>query len=409
MVRSSAGGYGDVNPCNAIVHSAVTVVTPSGEVKTGPALPGLVLAVDLALSRDGGRVAMVAMGNAHNSPSNGVSPAARVVVTDLGTVSNPQIGCPARGVGIAGSCGTTSPPLPTATADGGTPSSGDGGQTAAADAGAPLPPTVDAGVPPAAICNSPDVQIPQVVGEPIAVAFAGDQTLIVQSREPALLAFGDGTTLSLSTDSRADTGHLVFHANTGSGVACASCHAEGDDDGRVWNFDCSGARRTQSLQTGLRGTEPFHWSGDETDLSKQMSDVFVGRMSGPVLSSEQMDVLLSWIDGQPRLPAQPVRDKAAADRGRVLFEDAKRAACATCHNGARFSNNATVDVGTGAPFQVPSLLGIGSRGPFMHDGCAGTLRDRFSPTCGGTAHGGIGDLSGPRSPTWSPTSRVSDG
>jgi hypothetical protein len=37
---------------------------------------------------------------------------------------------------------------------------------------------------------------------------------------------------------------------------------------------------------------------------------------------------------------------------------------------------------------VPSLVGIGYRAPFIHDGCAATLRDRFDPKCGG------GDLHG---------------
>jgi hypothetical protein len=58
------------------------------------------------------------------------------------------------------------------------------------------------------------------------------------------------------------------------------------------------------------------------------------------------------------------------------------------------TNNSTVDVGTGGAFQVPSLVGIGSRGPFMHDGCAKTLADRFSNTaCGGADHGKISGLS----------------
>ena len=53
---------------------------------------------------------------------------------------------------------------------------------------------------------------------------------------------------------------------------------------------------------------------------------------------------------------------------------------------------AYVDVGTGEPLQVPSLRAIAYRAPYMHNGCALTLRDRFSPSCGGTAHGNTGDL-----------------
>jgi hypothetical protein len=51
------------------------------------------------------------------------------------------------------------------------------------------------------------------------------------------------------------------------------------------------------------------------------------------------------------------------------------------------TNNASMDVGTGGPFQVPSLLGVGWRAPFLHDGRAATLRDRFGPSGGGNRHG----------------------
>jgi mono/diheme cytochrome c family protein len=148
------------------------------------------------------------------------------------------------------------------------------------------------------------------------------------------------------------------------------------------------------LQTGLYGTEPFHWAGDETDMGQLMKDVFVTRMSGPSLPADQLNALVSWIDAQPRRPHAGPTDTAAADRGRVLFNDTNGAACASCHAGARLSNNTSADVGTGRAFQVPSLVGIGTRGPFMHNGCAQTLRDRFKPECGGgDAHGVTSKLS----------------
>jgi cytochrome c553 len=237
-------------------------------------------------------------------------------------------------------------------------------------------------------CGAPNPEVPQVVGQPIAVAFDGAGALVVQSREPAMLVLGGSNEqIRLSAESRADTGHLIFHANAGGNLACASCHGEGNDDGRVWNFMCEGKRRTQSLHTGLRGTEPFHWSGNEADIGRLMNDVFVGRMSGPFLATDQTERLLSWMDSQPRPLRPAVADHGAVERGRALFNDPARGACATCHAGARFTNNLTVDVGTGGAFQVPSLVGVGSRGPFMHDGCAKTLADRFGPCGGGDRHG----------------------
>ena len=37
--------------------------------------------------------------------------------------------------------------------------------------------------------------------------------------------------------------------------------------------------------------------------------------------------------------------------------------------------------------KVPSLRGIGARAPFMHDGCAKTLTDRFTVCGNSTSHG----------------------
>jgi hypothetical protein len=53
-------------------------------------------------------------------------------------------------------------------------------------------------------------------------------------------------------------------------------------------------------------------------------------------------------------------------------------------------------VGTGGSFQVPSLINIVNRAPFIHTGCAPTLRDRFTdPACGGgDKHGVVSHLSG---------------
>jgi cytochrome c peroxidase len=118
-----------------------------------------------------------------------------------------------------------------------------------------------------------------------------------------------------------------------------------------------------------------------------VQDVFVGRMSGPELQPDQVSATLRWIDSQPRTPHTRVLDAAAVDRGRLLFNDSTRGACATCHTGPSLTNNLTVDVGTGGAFQVPSLVGIGTRGPYMHNGCAETLRDRFGACGGGDKHG----------------------
>jgi mono/diheme cytochrome c family protein len=228
-------------------------------------------------------------------------------------------------------------------------------------------------------------------GQVVAVSYAANGTLYVQLREPARLWSTDGATaIALSEDTLPDTGHLIFHANSGSGIACASCHPEGGEDGRTWNFACLGPRRTQSLRGRISETKPFHWEGDMTDFPKLVNEVFVGRMSGPKTTDAQNDALLHWLDRVPDLPVLPSTDTAAAERGRLLFQgDAK---CGTCHLGTHLTNNVTVDVGTGAPLQVPSLRGVRWRAPFLHDGSAATLADRFGPTGGGDRHGKTSQL-----------------
>jgi cytochrome c peroxidase len=64
--------------------------------------------------------------------------------------------------------------------------------------------------------------------------------------------------------------------------------------------------------------------------------------------------------------------------------------CVSCHAGSKYTNNQNADVGTGGKFQVPSLIDVGSRAPFMHDGCASTLAGRFGAAgCGGGDKHGV--------------------
>jgi mono/diheme cytochrome c family protein len=351
-VNPFGGGYAGLKGCPGIVASTVTALAPGASTPpTAKAGFGNVsLAVDVAVSSDGQSMALAVAGNS-------ATPGMSTVIVG-GTAQ------------MTGSSGSTSC-----------------GFAGGAPATTGTPPT----------------------GEVVAVSFFGTTTtstvtgvttptpVLAQTREPATLWRSDtGTSISLATDSLADTGHLIFHVNAGGGLACASCHPEGGEDGRVWNFACTGARRTQSIRGGISPTAPFHWDGSETDFSRLMDDVFVGRMAGPQLVAEQKAALQSWIDTIPALPKARGLDAAAVTRGQALFNDAN-VACATCHAGTLLTNNATVDVGTGLPLQVPSLRGVSWRAPFIHDGCAATLADRFG-VCGGVSdkHGHTSQLAQPQ-------------
>jgi len=226
---------------------------------------------------------------------------------------------------------------------------------------------------------------------PPAVAVAFDPSVpsraVVQTVQPSTIMVIDVTsgresTISFDDGTTRDTGFELFHRDSGAGVACATCHAEGAEDGNVWRFSTVGARRTQALHVGLQGTAPFHWDGELGSVGALMNEVFVGRMGGIHESDARLERLESWLYAL-KAPA-PLRasTEEAVVRGEALF---RSSACAVCHSGAKFTNNKNVSVGTSSrvPLQVPSLIGVGYRAPFLHDGCAQTLADRFNPACGG--------------------------
>ena len=231
--------------------------------------------------------------------------------------------------------------------------------------------------------------------DPIAVAFAGPDRLVVQTRTPTLELYALGNApnaqIALPAAPLDDLGHRVFHTMTPGGIACAQCHPEGREDGHVWQFSQEGPRRTQPIWGGVLATAPLHWNGDFSTLSDLMAEVFTQRMSGGALSSDQLNAMGQWLEHLPVPAALPNVDKVAAAAGKMLFEDPV-VACASCHSGAHFTNNQTLDVGTGGAFQVPSLLGVSARLPLMHNGCAATLADRFAVKCGGEKHGQTAQL-----------------
>lgn len=229
--------------------------------------------------------------------------------------------------------------------------------------------------------------------QPMGVAFTPTGELLVHYRVPHALVIrnksgAESTRLLLTNDQLDPLGHRLFHSATGA-IACASCHPEGHEDGHVWRVGGT-VRRTQQLSGGLLATAPFHWKGDLTSLSAVMQDTFVSRMGGTMPSGSAIDDLGRFLDGLPA-PKAPTRMVPASEvAGRAAFD---KAGCDACHAGAKLGSNATTTIGRTEALQVPSLVGLARRGPWMHDGCAKTLRERFTDTtCGGTQHGDVGQL-----------------
>ncbi|HEY2900784.1 MAG TPA: c-type cytochrome [Polyangia bacterium] len=336
VIDPANGGYAGLKGCGAIAEPGVTVLSVGGTAPpVAASLMMVSLAIDLAVSPDLTKVALAVPGNASVPNTAGV---VEVLLDQINGSFN---------AGNNDTCINAAPPT---------------------------------GITPPG-------------GEVIAVTYTKSGVLLAQTREPETLWRADnGVAIGLATNARTDTGHLIFHVNAGGGLACASCHPEGGEDGRVWDFACIGARRTQSIRGSISATAPFHWDGSEPDFSHLMDDVFVARMSGPMLSADQKQALQNWVDTIPALPAVAGLDASAVARGKTVFND-QSVACASCHAGALLTNNSTVDVGTGGMLQVPSLRGVAWRAPYMHNGCAPTLADRFGSCGGGDKHGVTSSLS----------------
>lgn len=361
-----ADPYGGSSGCGGIVQTAFTMMDEQGE-HSGPMFGGVTMGVDAALSPDGRFVAVAVAGSRAGVEAVSRTPSGEVFVNDFG---GSQDVLPAMNVMM----------VPTEMSEDGRLPEGH--------------------------CMRPfdDVDVIGTTGEPaVAVAFDGEGHVVAQTREPAALLVYEGPdqacefcepkrllTIELGGDSVANVGHDMFHRNAGAGIACASCHPGGGDDGLVWTFSGMGPRRSQAVHVGLEGTEPFHWDGDMADLNELVHEVFERRMGGEQQSQQNIEELAQFLFELRAPTAMRGADDAAVKRGEHLF--ATTAGCGDCHAGAKLTDNRSYDVGTGGKFQVPSLVGIAYRAPFIHTGCASTLRERFDPACGGEQHGNVSGL-----------------
>ncbi len=261
----------------------------------------------------------------------------------------------------------------------------------ASDAGAG--PGVQSVYPPEGLSDPAQFCVPRTLlgstaGPVVGLAMGPDGPVAV-TRAPFTVSTAAGELVAADPGELPDAGLLLFHASSPSGVACATCHPGGRDDAHTWEFEGMGPRRTQALAGGLVATAPFHWDGTLPDMAALFDETGVARMGHAPRPETEVAALEAWLDRIP-LAAVPSTDPAAVAAGEAVFA---WAGCPDCHPAPAYTDNRTLDVGTGGAFQVPSLRGVSRRLPLMHDGCAATLDDRFDPMCGGDAHGPADTLS----------------
>jgi cytochrome c peroxidase len=220
-------------------------------------------------------------------------------------------------------------------------------------------------------------------------------------------------------------------------TACATCHRPelgwaSNEPRSITDSGRPTQRRTQALLGIGHARPPFDWDGRHATLEAQaVSSIGTGSMSMFATPNEvKVDDIVARLRGNERyaakfgkaLPGAPINldnvvialaafqrsiepgrapfdrwiegDETAipeaAKRGFVLFHT--EAACAGCHHGWRFTDDAFHDVGSSTTdqgrgrelkhdprmqfaFKTPTLRSVALRAPYLHDGSAATLRD----------------------------------
>ncbi len=202
-------------------------------------------------------------------------------------------------------------------------------------------------------------------------------------------------------------------------LSCATCHLDGDHDGRTWDFTGRGeGLRNTAVLRGRAGVlhGNVHWSANFDEIQDFENDIrgaFGGRgfrtvsqfaatehpLGAPKAGlSTDLDALAAYVASLAHgsLGRSPWRNPdgsmtASALAGRAVFGTA---GCAQCHGGAEFTDSTGPtetlhDVGTlrttsgerlGGPLpgiDTPTLLGLWATAPYFHDGSAPTLDDVF--------------------------------
>jgi len=196
---------------------------------------------------------------------------------------------------------------------------------------------------------------------------------------------------------------------------CSNCHLDSTIDGLQWDLEPDGFGKdivdNRSLEN-LAGTEPFKWNGGNPDMPTECgprTEKFFFRSQS--FTQQQLTDLVTFVYS---LPYRPNRYRLAHDeltpaqeRGKSLFERtttkqgatiAEANQCTYCHSGPKYTNQKTIDVGSGKStdrspvMDVPQLSNVAYSGPYLHDGSARSLEEIWTVFNPKDTHGITNDL-----------------
>lgn len=233
-------------------------------------------------------------------------------------------------------------------------------------------------------------------GRPLGVRFLPDGKRVVVanylSNALQLINVAQGTveqTIVLGgplKPSLAREGEAIFMDATRSfheWYSCNTCHVEGHTGGGNFDTFNDGSYNTSKKTLSLRGvtqTGPWTWHGWQKSLRDLVHDSATKSMQGPEPTDHELDAVLAYLATLEFRP-NPHRNSDgsltdAAKRGEALFN---ARGCNTCHAPPDYTTPAIYKVGLESPedayvgFNPPSLRGVYSRSPYLHDGSVYSL------------------------------------
>ena len=257
--------------------------------------------------------------------------------------------------------------------------------------------------------NSGDVAVVHIdrTGDHVVLSVDGTIPRLAADPMPAPLRLGQHLFYSANSDE--------FPITKNHWVACASCHIEGRSDAVTWRF-AQGPRDTPTNAGGMLGTGFLFRTADRNQVADYWHTINIeqGGTFGPVDQADLLAAITAYVNRGIPLPVPPTTDPALVAAGKAIFERPD-VGCSGCHSGTRFTDsgadNPTLDlagtinlhdVGTcvtapfpdvahedvagharmACQFDTPSLSGLASSPPYLHDGSAPTIRDVLEQTRG---------------------------
>lgn len=244
-----------------------------------------------------------------------------------------------------------------------------------------------------ALDRSTGVLVPTVDGTPVAT--------LTTDPMPQEMRFGQHLFYSSNSDE--------YPISKNHWIACATCHMEGRSDAVTWRF-LEGPRDTPTNGGGTINTGFLLRTADRTQVQDYWRTIN-DEQGGTFDPTDPEDVTLlnaiaTYVNYGIPFPVPPTTDPTLVAKGKTIFTGI---GCVQCHDGPRFtdsgSGNPTLDLsGTvllhdvhtcattsifpdvphtdiqGDPrdpclFDTPSLSGLASTPPYMHDGSSPTIAD----------------------------------